>query len=193
MEARWWAGYFISLCLSLHYFWEMSHQQPYDLRNGQLVGLYLMQKKKKSSKLYISMFVYFLEPMDALEREIGWIVLLWHTVFIYVCTQRQMWLLVYLFCSLVLSSKFLLAIVKCVNFIVSEIRTYQDPTTAVPCLVQTKWLSLLWLQNVSLFTGDVFIHSFNKYLMSFYYVPGTVLGAGNIAANNSVCVRGLKS
>lgn len=67
----------LHLSLSLHHFWEMSHQQPYDLRNGQLVGLYLMQKKKKNpSKLYISMFVYFLEPVDALEGEIGWIVLL---------------------------------------------------------------------------------------------------------------------
>lgn len=116
-----------------------------------------------------------------------------HSLHIYVCTQRQMWLLVFLFCSLVPSSKFLLAVVKCVNFNMSEIRTHRDPTTAVSCLVQTKWLSLLWLQNVSLFTGDVFIHSFNKYLMSFYYVPGTVLGAGNIAANDSVCVIGLKS
>lgn len=143
------------------------------------------------------MLVYIHERMDALEqtgeREIGSIVLCGHTVFIYTSVRKGKCDCCSTLSVLFSSSKFLLAIVKCVNFIVSKIRPHRDPTTTIPCFVQMKWLSLLRLQSVSLFTGDVFIHSFNKYLMSYYYVPGTVLGAGNIAANNSVYVTGLKS
>lgn len=119
-----------------------------------------------------------LEQIDEKRNQLNCFALT-HSLHRSVYTQRQMWLLVYSLCSLVPSSKFLLAIVKCVNFTVSQVNSHRDSTTAASCLVRTTWLSLLWLQSVSLFNGDVFIHSFNKYLMSFYYVPGTILGAGN--------------
>lgn len=61
---------------SLHHFWELSHLQPNELKNGQLTGLPLIPKLPPSpSKLCLSMFAYMHEDTDALEqtgeREIG--------------------------------------------------------------------------------------------------------------------------
>lgn len=77
-------------------------------------------------------------------------------------------------------------VVKHVSFTVRK--TNADPVTLY--LVNkrlTKGLTLSWFQSVSLLNGDVFIHSFNKYLMSFYYAPGPVPGAGNVAVSRKSC------
>lgn len=62
-EARWWAGYFISL--SSHHFWEMSHQQLLEFQSGQLIGLYLIPNQTVYNFTFL--FVYIYKYMDVLE------------------------------------------------------------------------------------------------------------------------------
>ena len=46
-------------------------------------------------------------------------------------------------------------------------------------------LNVLTVSKALRKSGSKLIHSFNKYLLSTYYVPGTVLGHGEIIGNQN--------
>lgn len=108
----------------------MGQQQLYELKSGQLIGLYLILKGRKPFKtlhFYVFLYLQVYRCSWVKRWKKNWLncFALTHSLHTNVCTQRQIRLLVCSLCSLVLSSKFLLATVKCVNFIVSKIRSHQ--------------------------------------------------------------------